>query len=199
MNICVFTPYRVGSQTFINTIRETHYKNHNVVSIYKAHGEDLVPSDSTHFILPLRNEIEIYPSAYFQDIMVPQYPYFLSDDPAVISGYTTSQLIEHFMSFDWNTYDHTNYDVYINYFKKQFDITICTKFDEPYCITTIGDKKIGLFKFNHMNNKDTISSFLRDMELCVDPSDIYTSNITCNERYVDFCKAIQKYKNCRTF
>jgi hypothetical protein len=59
----------------------------------------------------IRKPTDIYPSAYFQDITSPNYPYFFGNRQKVLSAGPT-RLVEHFLSHSWEKTKNCNYELF---------------------------------------------------------------------------------------
>jgi hypothetical protein len=207
LNYCVYSPFRVSSQTFSLTINSMcGEETCNMCS--KTHNHEHLARDVDVFVLPLRNEIDIYPSAYFQDCMSRNYDYFLTDSLEELLETPLDQLIEHFMRFEWNEFYHTNYSTYLTNIEKITGVPIVTEFEGPYHVIEARKHKIVLFKFNHITDDNAICACLKTIGLnVVKPIKFgITEKTPYGELYKKFLKAInehepyvQKYKNCLRF
>jgi len=59
--------------------------------------------------VPIRDQREIYMSAFFQDIDQPAYDYYFHEDRSVITRTGASDLIAHYNKFSWEDYEHLQY------------------------------------------------------------------------------------------
>lgn len=104
MLYCVLTPFKVGSQTLANTLRETG------ANVLKTHAVEDIPADGPiTFFLPLRPDGERYLSAYFAAIDDPSYPYSFADRMSKVLAVPPSDIATHFLSLDWKSYAWLSY------------------------------------------------------------------------------------------
>ena len=132
----------------------------------------------------IRKPTEIYPSAYFQEIINRGQSTYFGDKDDVL-GANVNDMIEHFMKYDWDKMSHTSYDF---------------NFDEIYKYTNVDimkltfDKKRGfsIYKSPIRTTKvvvlriDSISKYnkiLRLLGLDIKDNTIKNSNISKNKWY----------------
>lgn len=118
--------------------------------------------DKCIILLTLRNEIELYPSAFLQDMQDPNYNYCVSEDIDKLKTYSSEELYNFFKKFNWSKYENINYDVYFNYINKLFKTYVMPQEGKINVITNDNNNMaLILYPYNLINKQDElISTFL---------------------------------------
>lgn len=125
MLYCVFTPFKVGSQTLANTLRKAG------VDVLKTHSPDEVPQEGPiTFFLPLRPDGERYLSAFFAGIDDPSYPYAYADRMSKVLGAPVDDVVAHFLKQDWKAYSWLSYWDVMETIEKRIGGRPWTKFNQ---------------------------------------------------------------------
>jgi hypothetical protein len=128
VKVLIFTPFKVGSTTLFHHLRDlpgfTGCWCHSVRGrdfrenfVVKSHYRSIVALCQKHqlhwdvIFMLIRKPTEIYPSAYFQDITSPKYPYFFGNRREVLSA-GPLRLMEHFLSHAWEKSKNCNYELF---------------------------------------------------------------------------------------
>lgn len=136
MNLLCYTLFKTGTHTLRNIFKKI--LDQNEYNLEYKHIHNLKRKDFDIIFITIRSHLQIYPSAYFQDITKPQYEYsyFRSDmgkgikfdkdyykknQMKMLSDYDEDNelliinLINHFMSIEWTKYSNINYKYVIKY------------------------------------------------------------------------------------
>lgn len=140
--IVVIGGYKTGTSTLVKTFKCVKY--HHIADIDKILKNNL---EVEIILFPFRNNNEVYPSAYFQDICNPLYEYspFYLKNPIfenflnqcsskcipglcyceneikrqnIIKNVDINELLRHYKTINWDKYDHLNSILRIDYVKK---------------------------------------------------------------------------------
>ena len=150
VKIIIITPFKTGSTTLLNILSKivncetswghiNWYKklllnNNFIVRHHAGHSEikhsNYLIKDNIFDIwfTIIRKPTDIYLSGYFQDIEKKIYPYYYGDIKKVLKT-DYKILLQHFLSFEWNTYNWLNYDFNFNEIYKYTNINI---YDKPF-------------------------------------------------------------------
>jgi hypothetical protein len=75
--IIILTPFKVGSSTYNNRFQKLGLLT---LKFHEPERVFLNKTARTIFIFPLRNQLEMFPGGYWQDIHRPNYPYCYNVD-----------------------------------------------------------------------------------------------------------------------
>lgn len=183
VTVSVYTPFRVGSQSWQYMCEQAGHR------VLKDHGE---PGEAEVYIFPLRDEVDICVSAFFHDLGVPEYPFYLEGD---ITAIPVPVLVEHFMTFDWSLMQPVTYTTYLPVMESLAAEPIDWNFADSYCIVpTKAGGKIGLFKFQAMRDEGQVRAFMHELGLgeCIELAQVDpTSNLWCADIYTSFKEALR--------
>jgi len=164
--------------------------------------------DNEIYIIPLRNTLDIYISAYFQDITEEGYEYRFSEKIKDVLNAPIDTLIEHFLKFDFRKYEYCNYKRYFQYIKDNFGIQVNLDDVKDYYIYE-SSTRIGFYYTNRLSDIELFKKFLIELGIYKSGDDKPLNsdgNITkdkwCGDKYVEFknkivndSRFIQKYNN----
>lgn len=118
LKILILSPFKTGTTTLTAT-----FCNHNI-DCMKLHDFDhTFHTDYSHVFLISRNNLELYASAFFQDIANPEFEYYFGTREQVLNA-DIDTLISHFKKFDWDKYNHLNIDYFIKIIELYFNINL---------------------------------------------------------------------------
>lgn len=138
--IIIITPYKTGSTTLSKSLQNDGFKvvaerNNDIEYLYRKYnyfivkGHTAIPrrflnqNDFDVWFTIIRKPTEIYPSAYFQEIInIGQITHY--GDKEKVLGANINDMIEHFMSYDWDKMSHTSYNFNFNEIHKYTKIDI---------------------------------------------------------------------------
>jgi hypothetical protein len=140
MNYLVYTPFRCGSSYLVRVLERQVDKQANFIENYnksanasdiiiKAHTEDMTSISELnfdHIFTCIRKPTEIFPSAFFKDMktgtdVLTQYPYFYN---GVVDKTTISDMLDLFISKEWDSYKWLSYDYNFSQLEKLTGIDI---------------------------------------------------------------------------
>lgn len=170
LKIFISGGYKCGTSTLTRTLGVK--KTHEIIS----NCENRIVKNNINCILfPFRNVEEIYPSALFQDIHVPNYEYspfamnnFLEDKrrckqnckagcecqfqqrrKQIIKNIDVKLLVEHYKNIDWDKFLHLNSKLRIKMTNEKYNINIDYNSKEYQIFDiVIKNRKIRLISFN---------------------------------------------------
>lgn len=145
--IIVITPFKTGSTTLSKSLKQDGFmivaeRNQYIHYLYKKYKYFVVKG---HTAIPrlffnenkfdvwftiIRKPTDIYPSAYFQEITNSGHITHYGDKDKVLKA-DISDMIEHFMKYDWDKMSHTSYSF---------------NFDEIYKYTNVNIMKLSFDK-----------------------------------------------------
>jgi hypothetical protein len=216
INVVIMGTFKSGT----NSLHET-FINNDIIST-RIHLEPLI--DNTYYFIPIRNQKEIYLSAYFQDIHQPSYEYSLLNylnvklDKTKIHDveylkniymklkkdkYFYEHLYKNFIEKKWEKYEHlSNSHILkiINNIDKSF-IKIPFK-KNNYTIHNIIDKniKIIFLDIKIISNSSVLNNIFTELKLPYHIKNIYFSNIGSYKFYnEDYKYLIDRLKSKHYF
>ncbi len=160
MKVLLLTMFKVGSTTIANIL---HRHKIPFVKLHQydnwAQKQDPIES-FTHIITLVRDPVDLYISAMFQDISMPAYEYYYGEKWHVLRDPVT-KLINHFDKIDWSKYRWLNFDYYAGIFLNKFRVDV---YKDMVYDKEKGFGKVGKLLILDMNKLDdnigTISGFL---------------------------------------
>jgi hypothetical protein len=166
MRILIYTVYRSGSTTMTQQIsRLLNFRNPNNYLLKAHHGEysHIKTSHLTfdYVFTTVRLPTQVFLSAYIRNFMDTQYPYYL--DKSKIK--TQQEILDHFMSFDWNSFPWLSFD---QIFQDLKDLTGIDIWEEDFNTTKgygIYDCKNGFCKKLIVLNTDVLNDLTRINEI----------------------------------
>jgi len=161
--ILLLTPFKVGSSSLIQILRANgykiiwlHEKNKFVRAFHKQHQKVVIRGHtnvkvellkSLHFdliITMIRCPTDMYMSGFFQNITTKEMPFYYGNEQKVLNA-KVSDLKEHFLSFNWETFDEYS----LNYnFEQIKAITNVNIWNEPFN----KEKGFSYYKVNNNSN-----------------------------------------------
>lgn len=136
MKYLVYTPFRCGSSFVIRFIEKNHgdiqaafldkipFDNLPIDMVVKSHNDDidiLKQVSFDHVITCIRKPTDIFISAYIKDFKTPDYPYTYKNEPGVDN---VDDMVEHFLSFDWSSFNWCSYDFNFKQIQQLTDLDI---------------------------------------------------------------------------
>jgi len=138
--IILITPYKTGSTTLSKSLQNDGFKaiaerNENIDYLYRKYnyfmvkGHTAIPRtflDKNKFdvwFTIIRKPTEIYPSAYFQEIINSGHTTYYGNKDKVLAA-DIKDMIKHFMKYDWDKMSHTSYDFNFNEIYKYTHVDI---------------------------------------------------------------------------
>lgn len=149
--IWLYTPYKVGSTTFYNQLLLNYGFNGTWMNIINKgiglHGFDncdrvvfrehntnnwtwFLHHPADFCVTLVRRPLDLFPSAYFQDIDKKNYPYYFGTRTNVTRS-LPEELVSHFMKFDFSQFRYVNIERYFEEFKNYTGVDLwATEFDK---------------------------------------------------------------------
>ncbi len=190
--VILCTPFKVGSNSMLRILqcnysfswiwtnsgkekvdKKYHQKKRFILRNHVTQLEPILVDKDLKFdcwITIIRKPYEIYPSGYFQDITTPDYPYYFGNKQRVNQA-STQVLLNHFLSFDWSTFNQTNYHYNfekilqftgVNIWEKDFNKL---KGFSVYPSKKSNVKRVGVIRFDKLNDRDTLLEFFREIKI----------------------------------
>jgi hypothetical protein len=133
----------------------------------------------------IRKPSDIYISGYFQDINNPAYPYCFGDKNKVLSA-NPQDICNHFLKFDWATYNQFSYKFNFSSILKHTGVNI---WNEPFnkekgytiYVSPIRKMKVVVLTLSALH--DHISLILRDLGIHSQNIGIPANNISSKKWY----------------
>ena len=142
--VIVMGSFKTGTSSISNLI----IKGQNDIELIEGkHNRSLKNKDFDLIIIPVRKHFEIFQSAFFQDITKPSYKYFFNENKDIILKENVSNLINHFLNFNWLKYSHLSPNTSITYLKDILNEDISIKLNNE------------LYYLNEFTNKYTNKKF----------------------------------------
>ena len=219
MQTLIYTPFKVGSCSLYSYLRNNNIttgkwlKSQEIIDpdkliIIKLHSDTYkikeiinqhMPQFSPNIIFTIiRDPREIYMSAYFQDITNPGYPYYFDCADNVVSC-DVNDLVNHFLSFSWDEYEHVNLYTCIKTLEEYTGIDIFGQsFDKTnkYKIYQNDKFKLCILNIELLNNKEIIKQICNELGY---PPEIIDgillacgSNISSDKWYAEKYKEFKK-------
>jgi hypothetical protein len=150
--IAIISPFKTAT-TSLNTA----FFNLNIRT-FKYHGlndylvQQNPPNHFTHVFLLIRDPLSTYISAYFQDIDNDYYVYYYGNKEKILSS-SIDQLIDHFQSFNWKSFDHVNHEYFYSCIEKYFNVTLKRIENENYWITKANNQHFIVLKTEYLDHE----------------------------------------------
>ena len=217
--ILLYTPFKVGSNS-LSQILHTNYDffevwpnagKRKIKAIYNRQRRCILrghtlPLDSIFddsgltfdcWITIIRKPYEIYPSCYFQDITNPEYPYYLGSEKKVQET-SIEKLINHFLTFDWCHLEQTDYHYNFSQILKYTGLDLWQEsFDKSkgfqvYPSKKTNIKRIGVIRFDKLNDRYTLLEFFREMRILSNRNSIIVrkNNLSQDKFYYEIISLI---------
>lgn len=168
MKLLCYTLFKTGTHSLRKLFKQTFCDSE--YEIEHKHIHNLKKKDFDIIFITVRSHLDIYPSAFFQDITKPQYEYsyfrkdinknieynrkyYNNNQKKILKKYShnpnlfTNELIKYFLKMDWTKYQNINYKFILNYLNQIIEENM-----ENIQYTKNGYKIID--KFNIKNNKN---------------------------------------------
>jgi hypothetical protein len=198
VNIIVMGTFKSGT----HSLQEMFSKNN--IKSSRIHIEDLI-KNTCHFI-PIRNQKEIYLSAYFQDINIPSYEYSIfnylqinldkkkiNDSEYLETEYLNIKknknfydaLYKNFINTNWSKYGYlSNKNILKEINKNDITFTKIPFKKNNYTIHKIPNENITIvfMDISILNNIEILNEMFTELQMPYTISQIYLSNIG-NEKF----------------
>lgn len=121
-NVVILNPFKAGSSTLEEILNKSPHIFSKKFHTYSPEDMKIMPPETvSHVIMIYRDPIDLYISAFFEDITKPEYSYYYGSQEKVLNA-SPDDLINHFKKFPWPIYGWLNYTYYINTIGDTFEI-----------------------------------------------------------------------------
>lgn len=172
MRVYVIGPFKTATHTLEHRFDAIH----NDVVRYHCVPLDLDPNEKSIVVVPLRAPNGIYPSAFFQNITHPEYPYCFSTSQLDVLNASMDDLISFYQKFDFSKFEWLSFEPIFESLSQKFGISckedidltsdvFFEKADPAYHIYEHeqSGSKIAFFHIKHLEDVDVFGRFANEL------------------------------------
>lgn len=201
--VAIMGSFKSGTTSIVNLIKE---EQNNLERIKGKHNRSIADLDFDLIIIPVRKHSEIFQSAFFQDITKPSYKYFFNEDKDIILKEDVSNLIDHFLNFNWfdRHLPHLSPNISINHLKKIIKDDISVKLnDELYYLNEFTNKytnkkfKVLIIGFCYLTY-EKVENIFKKVNINIDKKVFHSNNSDkkwYSKKYIEFKNKLKEHPN----
>lgn len=207
-----------GGYDFLGLLGESDNLGIKNITVMRNHIDSCIFNDNIVFI-SIRNQREIYPSAYFESLSNPEYEYNIFNTEETITAWKNlkgferrpfmiekynkeikgnyEKIIDHFNKQAWSKYNFLNNYVTLDKIKQHGLLEKIPFKKNGYVIRPVNDSSICVFiDYKIINNPDKFNNIFRELNLDLNVEKIERENISqlkfYGEDYNNVCSILKK-------